>query len=242
MTLCLNFIFTSFMAKDHKEPKRLCRCGCDKWLSARAERRHRDGQVPPRIAAVQKSQSKVAAELGHLPQSINLKTVTSTAASARTLSHVNTSGHRQDDIGMDENIDRVPSPMDFSLDDAAILQDAELGVAVPDEIVMTASTESATPALNSSVDNARATVWSEWRPQREKVSEDEEDENSADSGHENSDDELVGLVMPEDDDDSEPDSQSVEDRIEAEWEKEWTEMGVFHFLCICGCFLGSNFS
>jgi hypothetical protein len=48
--------------------------------------------------------------------------------------------------------------------------------------------------------------------------------------------------MPEDDDNSEPDFQSVEDRIEAEWEKEWTEMGVFHFLHICGCFFGSNFS
>jgi hypothetical protein len=52
--------------------------------------------------------------------------------------------------------------MDFLSDDAAILQDVELGVAVPEEIVTTASTESATPALNSS---ARAAVWSEWRPQ-----------------------------------------------------------------------------
>jgi hypothetical protein len=82
------------------------------------------------------------------------------------------------------------------------------------------------------VNNARAAVWTEWRAHRERasVTDDEEDETTRDrdSGHEDSDEDLPGLVMPEDDEDS--DNESVDDRIEAEWEKEWTELGVFYFI------------
>lgn len=170
-------------------------------LSARAERRHRDGQVPPRIAAVQINPS--------VAKSIK-KTLKST-------------GHGQDDFSMDEISDRVASPMEIASDrdDATFSRDDYV--------------EPATAASNTSVDYARAAVLTEWRPQREKGTfsisdDDEEEDNTQDSIPEDSDDELVGLVMPEDDEDSENDSQSVDDRIEAEWQKEWVEMGLLYFL------------
>ena len=68
-----------------KEVKRLCRCGCDKMLSARAERRHREGKVPPRIAAVhwQKPQKKVSSGIPHLSQPIKTVATTSEASATR---------------------------------------------------------------------------------------------------------------------------------------------------------------
>ena len=187
-------------------------------LSARAERRHRDGKVPPRIAAVQKKESR----------------------------HEGASGlgrNSRDDISMAKNPDRVPSPMETTLDGdycdyAAISQELPAAFEHDNETFPVATVEPATSSFDTSVDNARAAVWTEWRPQRENrtVSDDEQEDNTQDSGHDSadSDDELVGLVMPEDDEDShdsEHDSQSVNDRIEAEWEKEWAEMGVLYFLC-----------
>jgi hypothetical protein len=100
-------------------------------------------------------------------------------------------------------------------------------------------TTATNPAVNTSVKNARAAVWTDWRARRDKatISDDEDidlDDGSAhNSNHENSDDEEVdGLIMPEDDEDSdnEYDSQSVDDQIEAEWEREWAEMGALYFL------------
>jgi hypothetical protein len=56
------------------------------------------------------------------------------------------------------------------------------------------------------------------------------DEELADSSGEISDEELPGLITPEDDEDedldNEHDYQSVDDQVEVEWEKEWAEMGV----------------
>ena len=201
------------MAKE-KEPKCLCWCGCGKMLSEGAEHCHRDGKVPPCIAAVQKSQTRVKAGISKLQSFNRTASLTSTAA--------------QEDIGMDENSNRVPSPISDS--NAAILQDLEpeVPVMVPEETMMTQT------AINPSVKNARAAVWTEWQAQRENatVLNDEEDENTQDDGHKNSDDdELDGLVMPEDDEDNEYDSQSVDDWIEAEWEKEWAELGVLYLLC-----------
>ena len=79
------------MAKQ-KEPKRLCCCGCGKMLSARAERRHRDGQVPPRIAAIQQGQSRHTQPI-----------------------------KKPEEFSMDEGSDRVPSPMDTADDTLAFL-------------------------------------------------------------------------------------------------------------------------
>ena len=201
------------MAKE-KEPKRLCRCGCGKMLSARAERRHRDGQVPPRIAAVQRNQSRVSRFETHE------STVTFTVASS---SHqVRTSGHGQDDnididVDMLDSEHQPASPFDNCFDAEAM---------VSEETIIAACDEPATVQVNISVGKAKAAVWTEWRARRENatVSDDE-------------DDDLPGLVTPEDDEDddpdedseldgdSEPDYQSVDDHIEAEWEKEWAEMG-----------------
>ena len=88
-----------------------------------------------------------------------------------------------------------------------------------------------TTAVNTSVEKARAAVWSEWRAQRENGNglDDEEDNNPEDSSHEKSDEEEVGLVDPEDDADSVDECNSVDDQIEAEWEKEWAEMGALYF-------------
>ena len=155
------------MAKD-KEPKRLCRCGCGKWISARAERRHRDGQVPPRIAAVQKSKSKVSAGLAHLSKITASANVTSTPPRTSHHHNVNTSDseHRRDNISMEEDSDRVPSPMDYQSDNGAGIEPT-----------------TNTPVLNTSVNNARAAVWNNWRPQRKKAtdSDDEEKENTGSS-------------------------------------------------------------
>lgn len=217
----LNFALSVFMAKD-KEPKRLCRCGCGNMISARAERRHRDGQVSGRIAAAQKSQTKSSIALGHLTQSIKSKS-TSTSTSANIAS---SSRHVND--GIEQNFIRLPSPMDVSSDDTPILPDVEPDVQ-PDVLV---TEETATAVPNGSVDNARAFVWTKWRAQRRKATVSDEEDNEDLTFHEDSDseDELVGPVLPEDDEDSVDDSQSVDDRIEAEWEKEWAEMGLFYIL------------
>ena len=171
-----------------------------------SECHHHDGKVPPCIAVVQKKQSKlevVPAVLG-----------------------------RQDNISMDKISDQAPSQIEITSDHdyAMISQDFE-----PNDktlMVATIELEPATANFNTSLNNARATVWTEWRPQREKRtdSDDEQEDNSQKSSHEDLDDELVGMVMPEDDKDSENDSHSVDDLIEAEWEKEWAEMGVLYFL------------
>ena len=196
------------MAKQ-KEPKRLCCCGCEKMLSARAERCHREGQVPPRIAAVQRNQSKVSRLERHLSQSIN-KTVMSTVAS--TSHQVNTSGLRQDefiDIDMSDlehHLGQSPPASPFT---NLFIPDSM----VPDGTVITASVKPATAAIqvNRSVGKAKAALWTEWRAQRENVTVSDEEE----------DDELPGILFPEDDEDSdhdedsEPDYQAVDDDIEA---------------------------
>jgi hypothetical protein len=215
------------MAKD-KEPKRLCRCGCGKMLSARAERRHRDGQVPPRIAAAQMSQRQAAAGLGRLTESIK-KTSRDVKVPA--------SGHEQEDMSMDDEIFnrlRVPSPMDFASEDVAtgILQEDVHEAPARRESPTIATIEPATAALSNSVANARAAVWTDWRAQREGVTV-SSDEELADSSGELSEEELPGLITPEDDEDedldNEHDYQSVDDQVEVEWEKEWAEMGVLYF-------------
>ena len=205
------------MAKD-KEPKRLCRCGCGKLLSARAERRHRDGKVPPRIAAVQKKQSKVLAGPPHLIHSIK-STATSTAGAqvAGGSNHVNAFNPREEDdsnIDMEQDFSGVLSPMDIILDDDPVPPTPVLG---PPTAVL---------QDNISVSKAKAAVWTDWRAQRENVAISDDEDGG-----------LPGLAMPENDEgsdpdedgevdeDSEPDSQSVDDDIEAEWEKEWAEMG-----------------
>jgi hypothetical protein len=216
------------MGKD-QEPKRLCRCGCGKMLSARAERRHRDGQVPPRIAAVQKNQTKVSAVPTHLIHSIKSPAqATSTAPHIASSSHqVKTSGQRQDDdIDMDHHsaASGFSTPNDNSFDDDGDLPNLEPDTPVAEDTVMTASIEPATAVIqdNRSVSNARAAVWTEWRARREKVtlSDDEENENTPHGSPENSEDDLLS-----DDEDSELDCHSVDDEIEAEWEKERAEMG-----------------
>ena len=202
-----------------KEAKRLCRCGCGKMLSARAERRHREGKVPPRIAAVhwQKPQKKVSSGIPHLSQLIKTVATTSEASATRA----------------DEDFNWVPSPMSVFSDNEPILPEFP---EPEDNIMMTTANNNepvTTATVNTSVEKARAAVWSEWRAQRENedVSDDEEDNNinPEDSSHKNSDDEQVGLVDAEDDGDSEDECNSVDDQIEAEWEKQWAEMGALNF-------------
>ena len=73
----------------------------------------------------------------------------------------------------------------------------------------------------------------EWRAHRERttVSDDEDDDTTRDrhlEEHElESDDDLPGLITPEDDGDNSEDeeNESVDDWIEAEWETEWAELG-----------------
>jgi hypothetical protein len=192
-----------------KEPKRLCRCGCGKMLSARAERRHRDGQVPPRIAAIQNSQSKVTKHGGRVSQSFE-KIITSS-----TSHHARAASEEQEDASMDESSYRAPSPMDIALDDTGTLLDVERESAELDDAVV----------------NAKAAVLAEWRTERAVVSDDEDASEVQDSSHESSEDELPGLVEDDEvEEDEEEDSQSVDDRVEAEWEKEWAEMGMsLHF-------------
>ena len=199
-----------------KEAKRLCRCGCDKMLSARAERRHREGKVPPRIAAVRKPQKKVSSGIPHHSQPIMTDAATTSDASAT---------HAEEDFN------RVPSPMSVFSDDVPILPEFpepedDMTIANNNEPVTTA-------AVNTSVEKARAAVWSEWRAQREieGVSDDEEDNNGnpEDIPHEYSDDEQVGLGDAEDEGDSDDECNSVDDQIEAEWEKQWAEMGALNF-------------
>jgi hypothetical protein len=123
---------------------------------------------------------------------------------------------------------RNPSPMDVYSDDTPILPDVEPEVLVP-ETVTSGNLKPATAGVNGSIDNARAAVLTEWRAKRQKATvSDEEDNDSEENslrGNLDSDDESVGHVLPEDDEDSVDDSQSVDDRIEAEWEMEWAEMG-----------------
>jgi hypothetical protein len=170
-------------------------------LSARAERRHRDGQVPPRIAAVRSSKKTVRATM-------------------------TVSGHEQEDISMDGsgNSNRGASPSDYAAIEPATAAVDNRGPSPMDHPLDYPTIGPATAAVN----NARAAVLTEWRAHRERasVSDDEEDETTRDSGHEDSDEDLPGLIMPEDDEDS--DNESVDDRIEAEWEKEWAELGVFY--------------
>ena len=204
-----------FMAKD-KEPKRLCCCGCGKLLSARAECRHHDGKVPPRIAAVQKNQSKVLAGPPHLIHSIkSMATSTAAAQAAGGSNHINAFNPREeDDINMEQDFFRVSSPMDIILDDDPV---PPTPVLRPPTVVL---------QDNISVSKAKAAVWTDWRAQRENVAISDDEDGG-----------LPRLAMTEDDEDSdpdedrevdedsEPDSQSVDDDIEAEWEKEWAEMG-----------------
>ena len=198
-------------------------------LSARAEHRHREGQVLPCIAAVQRNQSKVSGLEIHLSQSIK-NTAMSTVAS--TSHQVNTSGLRQHefvDIDMsasEHHLGQSPPASPFT---NPFISDSM----VPGGTVITASVKPATAAnqVNRSVGKAKAALWTEWRAQREKVTVSDEEE----------DDELPGLVFPEDDEDSEddedneldedsePDYQAVDDDIEAEWEKEWAEMGELNY-------------
>ena len=131
------------------------------------------------------------------------------------------SGHEleQEDMRIDQP--RVPSPMDNH------------EVPAPGEPAMSTAIEPATAhaAVNKSVANAWATVWTEWRAQREGVTltSDEEDANSSCKIF---DEEQPGLIMPEDDEDEDSDDehdyQSVDDQVEVEWEKEWAEMGVLY--------------
>ena len=213
-----------------KEPKRLCHCGCGKMLSARAEHHHRDGEVPPRIAAVQGNQRQLTGVERHLSQSIK-RTVVSTVASS---SHqVETSDHLHDDnidIDMlDSEHHSMPSASPF---------DNSFGpnVTVPEETIIADGVEPATATIhvNRSVGRAKAAVWTEWRARRENATVSDDDEDDEDN-------DLPGLVIPEDDEDSDsdedsepdeecqPDYQSVDDQIEAEWENEWAEMGQFLF-------------
>ena len=107
-----------------KEPKRLCRCGCGKILSARAERRHRDGQLPPRLAAIQSSRKSVCAATattttGNTPTvHITPTCLASTSAhqhdvssTSRCSRHDKHSRHEQEDISMDVNSNRGASPL-----------------------------------------------------------------------------------------------------------------------------------
>jgi hypothetical protein len=189
-----------------KEPKRLCRCGCGKMLSARAERRHRDGQVPPRIAAIQNSQSNVTKHGGRISQS-NERIITSSASR-----HTRAASEEQEDVSMSEGSYRAPSPMDIPLDDTGSLPDVERKSA----------------ELEDAVVHAKAAVWAEWRTERAVVSD---DDDASEVQDESSEDELPGLVEDDEVEDDEEDSQSVDDRVEAEWEKEWAEMGVsLHFI------------
>ena len=197
-----------------KEPKRLCRCGCGKMLSTRAERRHRDGQVPPRIAAIQNSQSKAPKHIDRLTQPLD-KTIGSSASY-----HARAASAAQEDVSMGEGSYRAPSPMDISLDDTAPLQDVE-------------SDHSA--ELEDAVANAKAALLAEWQTNRAVISDDEDADEVQDSGHESSEEELPGLIDDDDEEEEEDeDSRSVDDdRVEAEWQKEWAEMGVslrIHFI------------
>jgi len=180
------------MAKQ-KEAKRLCRCGCGKMLSARTERRHRDGQVPPRIAAIQQSQSHIS-KSGRCTRPIK-----------------KTQDSSMDSDNSDTN---MPSLMD-TRNDTPTFPDVEVTGPEFDEPAVAFPT-----AVNGSIVNARAAVWAEWRTGRGAVSDDEIEEEEHDSGNECSEDELLGL------EDDEVDTQSVDDRIEAEWEKEWADIGV----------------
>lgn len=181
-----------------KEPKHLCRCGCGKMLSARTERRHRDGQVPPRIAAIQQSQSKVTKSIGRRTQPI--KKLEDSEPSI-----------------MDEGSDRAPSPMDTRCDDSELYEPAILFPAAVND------------SESQAVANARAAVLAEWRMDRGAVSDSDDDsgeEKDYESSHLESEEELPGLEDGESaDSESEDDTQSVDNRIEAEWEKEWAEMG-----------------
>jgi len=192
-----------------KEPKRLCHCGCGKMLSACTERHHRDGQVPPCIAAIQNSQSKAPKHIDHLTQSLD-KTIGSSASY-----HARAASEEQEDVSMGEGSYRAPSPMDISLDDTAPVQDVE----------------SDSAELEDAVANAKAALLAEWRTNRAVVLDDEDADEVQDSSHKSLEEELPGLVDDDDDDEEEEeeeeeDSRSVDDRVEAEWEKEWAKMGV----------------
>jgi hypothetical protein len=118
---------------------------------------------------------------------------------------------------MDEGSDRVPSPMDTADDTIAFLDDVEVDPELGDP-----ATFPAPRPVNDSVVNATVAVFAEWRTDtRGAVSDDESEEEECESNHEGSENECSGL----EDDDVYDDAQSVADRIEAEWEKEWAEMG-----------------
>ena len=122
---------------------------------------------------------------------------------------------------MGEGSYRAPSLMDISLDNTAPLQDVE----------------SDSAELEDTVANAKAALLAEWQTNRAVISDDEDAEEVQDSGHESSEEELPGLIDDDEDSDEEEeeeeDSRSVDDRVEAEWEKEWAEIGVslqIHFI------------
>ena len=130
---------------------------------------------------------------------------------------------------MDEGSDRTPSltPNNIDCDTIAFPNiDANPG---PKLQVNEPAIFPAAGNASDSVVNARVAVWAVWRTDRGADSdesksklEEEEYDHSADS--ESLEDEFPGL------EDDEDDTQSVDDRIEAEWEKEWAEIGaLFHF-------------
>ena len=185
-------------------------------LSARTERCHHDGQVPPRIAAIQNSQSKALKHIDCLTQPLD-KTIGSSASY-----YARAASAAQEDVSMGEGSYRAPSLMDISLDDTAPLQDVE----------------SDSAELEDAVANAKVALLAEWQTNRAVILDDEDVDEVQDSSHESSEEELPGLIDDDEDSDEEEeeedeDSRSVDDRVEAEWEKEWAEMGVslwIHFI------------
>lgn len=126
---------------------------------------------------------------------------------------------------MDEGFDREPSPMNTRCDAFRFL-DVEANTKQSELDEPPIFPAAVNGSESQAVINARAAVLAEWRIDSGAVSESDDEsgkEKDYESSHSESEEELPGLE--DDGSESEDDTQSVDDQIEAEWEKEWAEMG-----------------
>lgn len=203
---------------DMAGPKRQCRCGCRKEVSARTELRHRSGQAPARIRAAQIRTDAARTLAKHIR-----KTVSSTASHASGIiqAAVSTLTGRPQQTGESTSLQHVeypdnglcgPEDEDFDMASAMSVDRPHSPPPGPAEF--------GPPSDQAGFQNGDSWAPPLWQPARMADESDSEDEEEG--GYDEGDSSSEDLFPLGDDDD---DSSSIGDEIEAEWEKEWAELG-----------------
>jgi hypothetical protein len=212
-----------------KEPKRICRCGCGKYVSARTELRHRNGKAPTRIQAAQ-DRGRAALRLA---KSLT-KSVTSKAGQAlkSTLTNISDcASHVSSSIsGTEESRSHDDNQTeDFFAGDENLLHNNSIASRIEGEstsamnVDLMHDSESAVGPVPAVLD-AQNAARDNWQHRRATVTDvlDEEEGGQDEGDEDDSGDGLSDLDVPVIEG---SDTSSIEDVIDAEWEKEWAQLG-----------------